>query len=351
MTDISTNLLKYRKRTVSMLIPCFNEGKSVRKCIDSCLDQTRAFDQIVVVDDGSTDDSLEILRSYGDRITLVALERNTGNKSLAQEQGMKHVTGEIVVMTDGDTVLDREFVEHIVRPFDDERVGAAGGYVRSLRHNWLTACRELDYIIGQNIYKRAQSAIGYLYVIPGCAAAFRRSDFDTLSFDHDTVTEDLDFTYQLHRKGRRIAFVPEARVYTQDPPNISSYVRQMKRWYGGGWQNLCKHFPIVFEKPSAALELSLMYVEGLAYAAFFFFFLFVNPVLFLQTFYIGALAFLLPFGIYGAWSRRRPELLLHTLTYPVLLFFNSFLFVSGFLLEVVLRRRTLVWLKADRVSI
>lgn len=351
MAKSSTNLLKHRQARVSMLIPCFNEGESVRKCIDSCLVQTTPIEEIVVVDDGSTDDSREILKSYGDRIKLVALEKNTGNKSLAQEQGMKHVTGDIVIMTDADTLLHPEFVSHIVKPFSDPAVGAAGGYVQSLRHNWLTACRELDYIIGQNVYKTAQSYMNFIFVIPGCAAAFRRKDVDKLSLDHDTVTEDLDFTYQLHRNGRRIAFVKQAIVYTQDPPNISSYIRQMQRWYGGGWQNFLKHFGIIAQKPAATLELSLMYIEGLIFALFAFFFLIVNPVLFLQVFYLGSVSFAAVFGIYGAVRRRRSDFISAIFIYPAFTLINSFIFIREFVREIVLRKRTLVWLKADRIRL
>lgn len=207
---------KKKKIKVSMLIPCYNEGESVKKCIDSCLSQSYRIDEIVVVNDGSKDNSREILRSFGKKIKLVNLRKNTGNKSLAQEKGIAKVTGDIVIMTDADTKLDKNFVKNIIEPFGDEDVGAAGGYVVSLKHNWLTACRELDYTIGQLVYKTAQANIGFMFVIPGCAAAFRMDDLKKLSMDHDTVTEDLDFTYQLHKRGRKIAFVKKAKVYTQD---------------------------------------------------------------------------------------------------------------------------------------
>jgi cellulose synthase/poly-beta-1,6-N-acetylglucosamine synthase-like glycosyltransferase len=104
-------------------------------------------------------------------------------------------------MTDADTLMDSNFVALIAKEFENdtqELIAAIGGYVVSLKHNWMTACREIDYIIGQNIFKKAQSIIDYVYVMPGCATAIRTPILKELIFNHDTVTEDLDFTFQLH---------------------------------------------------------------------------------------------------------------------------------------------------------
>ena len=225
--------------TTTILIPAHNEEKDIKRTIKSCLYQTKKADQIIVVNDGSTDRTRELLESFGNQITLINLEKSTGNKSFAQLEGMKYVWGDILISTDADTVLHPRFVQKILPHFKDEEVAAVAGYVRSIKNNWITASREIDYVIGQAVYKSAQAFLGYLLVIPGCAAAFRTKTFiENVNFTHDTVTEDLDFTFQLHRKNFKIEFEKEAVVYTQDSPNISSYVRQMKRWYGGGWQNL-----------------------------------------------------------------------------------------------------------------
>ncbi len=223
---------------ISLLIPSYNEDKSLEACLRSALAQTRTLDEIIVVNDGSTDRTEAILTSYAQRYPIlkpINLKKNTGNKSKAQMKGFPHITGDIVIMTDGDTILDSEFTARIESDFEKDTTGklaAVAGYVSSIRYNWITACREIDYIVGQNVFKKAQSIIGYIYVMPGCATAIKTSVLRSLSVYHDTITEDLDFTFQLHLKELQITYDMDAIVYTHDPPNLSSYIRQMKRWYG-----------------------------------------------------------------------------------------------------------------------
>src|ERR1700722_4510367 len=232
---------------ITILIPCYNEEKSVRKSAESWVNQTRPADEIIVVDDCSKDRTTEILHDFIrenniKNLTVVRTPKNTGNKSHAQEYGMNFVTGDILITTDGDTLLDSHFVENMEKDFEDPEVAAVGGYVRSLKYNWLTACRALDYAVGQNIDKLAQDYINYLFVIPGAAGAFRTDIFkNKLKFDHDVLAEDLDLTYKLHRLGYKIKYDRDAICMTQDPSTFGGYVNQMRRWFGGGWQCFIKH--------------------------------------------------------------------------------------------------------------
>ncbi len=133
--------MERQKKTVSIMIPCYNEEKTIERCILSCLTQTVKLDQILVVNDSSTDRTPEILKQYKGKIHAIKTPKNTGNKSSAQEYGLQFIASDIVVTTDGDTILDKDFVKEIVKDFDDPKVAAAGGYVRSMKYNWLTRCR------------------------------------------------------------------------------------------------------------------------------------------------------------------------------------------------------------------
>jgi cellulose synthase/poly-beta-1,6-N-acetylglucosamine synthase-like glycosyltransferase len=72
----------------------------------------------------------------------------------------------------------------------------------------------------------------------------------------------------------------DAKVYTQDPPNLSSYIRQMKRWYGGGWQNIRKYWPIIFHNPSAAFVLGTIFIDGIFFSLITIMTPIFSPVLF-----------------------------------------------------------------------
>lgn len=336
---------------ISILIPCHNEEKSIRRCVESCLFQTRPADQILVVNDGSTDNSGEILKEFGDRIQVLTIPVATGNKSYAQERGLREVIGDVFIATDGDTILSNNFVEEIEKKLTERPDAAAVcGYVKSLKFNWLTACRELEYVIGQNLHKLAQSYIHSIFVIPGCAGAFKTDLFKgEITFDHDTLTEDLDFTYKLHERYYEIVYAQKAVSYTQDPATLSSYINQMRRWYCGGWQNLRKHYSIV-RKPNNALQLSLTYIEGLIFSVA----LFLFPVIdlrFFAFFMPPYLVFILSLGAYAAIVRRRWDLLYYAPTYIVLIFLNAYIFLEQFWKEIILRRSNLVWFHPERREI
>jgi cellulose synthase/poly-beta-1,6-N-acetylglucosamine synthase-like glycosyltransferase len=335
---------------ISLLIPCHNEGKTLERSIESWLSQTRPADEIIVVDDASTDSTPYILDKYKDRLIVVRTPHCTGNKSGAQEYGLVFVTGEVFATTDADTLLDSRFLERIDEDFQDPSVAAVGGYVKSLKHNWITACRALDYSIGQNIDKLAQSYVGFMLVIPGAAGAFRTSIFrEKIGFDHDTLTEDLDFTYKLHKLGHKILYDRAAICYTQDPPNFSSYVNQMRRWFGGGWQNFIKHFGIP-KKPGMALQLSMIYVEGLLFSILALALPFINI---LMTVVSLGLAFVIVFvlAIMAAWEEDRPDFLLVVPAYLFLRYVHAYLYLEQFFKEVLLRRKNLVWFQPERVQL
>ncbi len=333
------------------MIPCYNEEATIRRCVDSCLDQSHPPGQIIFVNDSSTDRTLEYLESYGDKITVVTTPKNIGNKSSAQEYGLQFVTSEVVITTDGDTILDREFVAEIANSFRDQRVAAVSGYVRSLKYNWLTRCRSLEYVIGQDIHKLAQSKLGFMFVISGAAGAFRVETFRRfLHFDHDTITEDLDFTYKLHQRRLKIAYNRQAIVYTQDPADLKSYINQMRRWLGGGWQNLRKHHVQII-RPRQALELSFIYIEGLLTSAALLLIPFINLrlALIINIFFLFLLIFLC--SIYAAFKERRPDLLWAPIGCMFLIYVNAYIFWEQFIKEIILGRKNLTWFKPERIKI
>lgn len=335
---------------ISILIPCYNEELTIEKCLFSCMDQTRPADEIIVVDDCSTDNTPEILKKFAGKIKTVRTLQNSGNKSHAQEHGLKFVAGDVYITTDGDTILDKNFVKNIENEMADESVAAVAGYVKSLKNNWVTASRALDYAISQNIDKLAQAYIGFIFVIPGAAGAFRTKIFkEKILFTHDTLTEDLDFTYRFNKMGLKIKYSRKSICWTQDPHTLSAYTNQMRRWFGGGWQNIKKHISIP-STPGMALELPLIYLEGLVYSLA----LFALPLISLYiTFYVFSIYFSMVFFLaaFGSYKEKRPDLLLAMPGYILLRFVNAYVFLEQFVKEIVLGKKNLKWFKPKRTTI
>ncbi len=333
--------------TASILIPCHNEELTIKRSIQSCLNQSHKPSEIVVVNDGSTDHSLKILSYFKNKIKIVNIPVATGNKSYAQEAGLKHITSDILITTDADTILDRDFVKNILKEFQNKKVIASAGYVKSIKQNWLTACRQIDYLISQEINKSAQALINAIFVIPGCAAAYRTKHFKKyIFFGHDTLTEDLDFTYKYHRNKLKITFCKSAIAYTCDPTTIPDYIGQLRRWNSGNWQNLLKHYQVI-ENPGNALEMALIYLEGLTFPLVLTLALILNLKLFL-LFSLTYLTVIFIFAIYGARRDNRWDLVLNVPVYYFVSFINYAVFIEQFILEVILTRRNLVWFQPKR---
>jgi cellulose synthase/poly-beta-1,6-N-acetylglucosamine synthase-like glycosyltransferase len=257
----------------------------------------------------------------------------------------------VFIATDGDTILDKHFVEEIEGTLAERPDAVAVcGYVKSFKYNWITACREMEYVIGQNIHKVAQSYLHSIFVIPGCAGAFRTSMFrGIVDFDHDTLTEDLDFTYKLHENYLPIVYNQRAISYTQDPATLGAYINQMRRWYGGGWQNLRKHFSIT-KKPNNSLQLSLNYIEGFLFSLALFAMPFIN-IRFFEYFFVPYIVTIMLFGTYAAIVRRRFDLFYYAPTYTIIVFVNAYIFIEQFWLEIIIQKTNLVWFQPERRSI
>ena len=335
---------------ISILIPGHNEEKSIARCLDSCLNQSRPLDEIVVVNDGSTDRTGEILATYGDKIKVVNKEAMPGsNKSYAQEYGLPHVTGDVMITTDADTILDRDFVKYIEESFvRNPDAKAVSGYVRSMRHNWLTLCRAFEYSLGQNLHKLSQHHFDFLFVIPGAAGAFDTQTFkDYLTFEHDVITEDLDFTYRLHQGDFKIVYDRRAVVYTEDPATFHSYINQVRRWFSGGWQCLAKHWRLALTQPKIAFGLSLIYTEAVLFSVL----LFILPLLSIKTFLTLMLWYLVLTHILAAvaaWKERRLALLLSPVPYLLLTYVHIYVLFEQFIKELVLKKKTLSWFHPER---
>jgi len=345
------------KLKISLLVACYNEERSLKKSIRSCLAQSRKFDEMVFVDDSSTDKTPDILKKfagykkYAKLIRVARTPSNTGNKSSAQEYGLRYITGDIFVVTDADTLLDKFFVEEIEKSFiKDPNAAAVAGYVRSLPYNWLTLCRAFEYTIGQKVHKLAEFYMRYIFVIPGAASAFRSSIFrENISFDHDTITEDLDFTYKLHEKKFEIVYNPRAVIRTQDPTDLKNYINQMRRWFGGGWQNLLKHWKSIPESPMRSFEISLIYGEGIIFSVLFLIIPFIN--LWVESWFLmGYFVITMSFASWAAWTEKRPAIILVPFVYIILLYINAYIYIEQFYKEIILRQKNLKWFKPERFA-
>jgi cellulose synthase/poly-beta-1,6-N-acetylglucosamine synthase-like glycosyltransferase/spore germination protein YaaH/peptidoglycan/xylan/chitin deacetylase (PgdA/CDA1 family) len=229
---------------VSVLIPAYNEEAAIVQTVGAALASNYPKLEILVVDDGSTDRTAELVRAnFGrDRRVRLLLQTNHGKPS-ALNHALSEAIGEVVVSIDGDTVVDPEAISRLVRHFVDPRVGAVAGNVKVMNRNrWITRWQALEYITSQNLEKRAFDLLNCIPVVPGAVGAWRTELLRSHNgFSGDTVAEDTDLTLTIRREGWKILYDEDAIGRTEVPETVDALVRQRFRWTFGTLQAVWKH--------------------------------------------------------------------------------------------------------------
>jgi len=263
----AVNLLQDRRRTipvpveeplVTVLIPAHNEALVIVSSIERVLASLYRHMEIVVIDDGSTDTTSELVRQHFAQNTLVTLITiPNGGKANALNRGFLASTGSIVVALDADTQFEPATIGRLARWFADETVGAVAGNAKvGNRVNLVTRWQALEYVTAQNLERRALAALGAITVVPGAVGAWRRSALvEQGGYPADTLAEDQDLTIAISKSGYRVIFDDTAVAWTEAPETFGSLAKQRFRWAFGTLQCLWKHKSVMLNPQYGALGL------------------------------------------------------------------------------------------------
>ena len=238
--NLQPDLTKYPK--VSLIIPAYNEEKVIKKTLESMVETKYPRKEIIFVDDGSTDKTLEVAKEFKDRILV--LHKENGGKASALNYGLVYAKGEIIVVVDADTIIGRNSLKEIVKGFAvDSHVAAVAGNIKVRnRVNWITKCQALEYLTGIQVIRRAFDRFGSITVVPGALGAFRKSCISgTGAYGKETIVEDFDQTIKLLKAGLITQGSVKAVAYTEAPQSVGDFIKQRRRWYRGNIQVLKRH--------------------------------------------------------------------------------------------------------------
>ena len=241
---------------VTVLIAAYNEEKVIGKTIHSIMKSRYPHFELIIVDDGSKDQTANIVEAECNKYSNIRLLRKeNGGKSSALNLGFQNASAEIIVTLDADTVITEDTISKIIRHFEDPIVGAVSGNVKiGNRKNLLTWWQHIEYVTGYNLEKRAFDQLDSITVVPGAIGAWRKSAMLEVGlFEEDTLAEDTDATMKLLRKGYRIRSEVEALAYTEAPEDLKSFIKQRYRWTFGILQCLWKHREALFDKKKKKL--------------------------------------------------------------------------------------------------
>jgi len=240
---------------VTIIVPAYNEETGIARTIDSILEADYPYKEVIVVDDGSIDQTYHIASSYKNKFkngsSYAVIHKLNGGKASAINHALRFSKNEIVIIIDADSIINKIAIKSIVKHFYDENVIAVGGYIRVYNFsNILTNCTALEVLNAWNLIGRAFSFLGTVMIVPGALGAFRKKVIVERGFyEKDTLTEDFDLTIKILKTKGKIAFEGSSLSYTDIPNNIKDLYRQRRRWYIGNFQTIIKHFNI-FTNPS-----------------------------------------------------------------------------------------------------
>ncbi|MET0340389.1 MAG: glycosyltransferase, partial [Polyangiales bacterium] len=255
---------------VTVLVPAYNEEKVIARTIASVLGSGYQRVEVMVVDDGSTDDTAGVVRAIAEAEPRVKLlQKPNGGKAHAANYGLASASGEVVIAVDADTLVTEGSIERLVSHFSDPSVTAVCGNVEvgNVR-SWLTRFQAIEYVTSQNFDRRAFALLNTISVVPGALGAWRRDKVRAVGgYSSDTLTEDADLTLTVLRAGGRIVYEPRAIGRTEAPETVSGLLKQRFRWTYGTYQCLYKHRRQFFRGTLGWIGLPNMVVFQVLFAA------------------------------------------------------------------------------------
>jgi cellulose synthase/poly-beta-1,6-N-acetylglucosamine synthase-like glycosyltransferase/spore germination protein YaaH/peptidoglycan/xylan/chitin deacetylase (PgdA/CDA1 family) len=234
---------------VTVLIPAHNEESVIVQTVQSVLHSDLNEIHVIVVDDGSSDRTLELLQgNFGKNDRVQIIHQVNQGKAAALNNALSYAKTEFVVTIDADTEIEADAIRKLLRHFSDPKVGAVAGNVKvGNRSRWLTRWQALEYITSQNMEKRAFDLLNCITVVPGALGAWRKEAIDAVGgITADTVAEDADLTIAIRRLGWRVTYDEEAIAWTEAPETPGQLIRQRFRWTFGTLQSFWKHSDTLF---------------------------------------------------------------------------------------------------------
>jgi cellulose synthase/poly-beta-1,6-N-acetylglucosamine synthase-like glycosyltransferase len=226
--------------SVTILVPIFNEEKTVEKTLNSLLDINYPKDKlkIMVVDDGSKDNTWNIVQRFKNEAQITLHKKANGGKYTALNYGIEHCHTDLIGCLDADSMVSADALNHIVPYFDNPEIMAVTPSMKIQNPNTLLGMiQNAEYNLGIFL-RKLMGIIDAQYVTPGPFSIFRRSVFDTVgNYRHAHNTEDLEMALRLQNHHMKITCAHKAVVYTVGPRTVYALYKQRVRWTGGFIQN------------------------------------------------------------------------------------------------------------------
>ncbi len=244
------------KPYVSIIVPAYNEEEGVLPALESLcrMDYPRDRYEVLVINDGSSDRTADIIRGFISRnkdvrFNFIDRVENRG-KAYSLNEGVSLSKGELVGTMDADSMVKPDILSKTVGLFEDPKTAAVT--VRVHVHeprNLLEKIVDVEYVVGLSLTNKILSFMNAMHVTPGPFSIYRKSALDEVGgFDEDNIVEDMEIAFRLHKAGYGIENTLETGVYTIVPQSLGELYKQRKRWYSGSIQTWMQHRDVILNR-------------------------------------------------------------------------------------------------------
>jgi biofilm PGA synthesis N-glycosyltransferase PgaC len=279
---------------ITVLIPAYNEESCIEKTVRSVISAIYPKKEIVVIDDGSTDSTADIIRGLQHRYhrsNLKLITQPNSGKGSALNNGIRQTSGELVMVLDADSSIDKDALINAIKYFDDKRVKAVAASVR-LDNNgtWLGLLQRVEYLLAYRM-KRSLTALNIEYIIGGVGSIYRRSTLKQVKgYRTNTITEDIDLSMKVVARGNkayRVEFAYDVRTSTQPVLSVRELTKQRYRWKRGRAQAFMRYRHLFLARHKKYGKLLCWF--QLPYALFGEMYLIVEPIFIATIIFVGIL--------------------------------------------------------------
>lgn len=235
--------------SVCIIVPVWNEERTLRGTIESLLALNYPKDklEILVVDDGSTDNTLSIAQEFEHEPQIKIFSKENGGKHTAVNFGINQTTAELVGCLDADSFVDKNALQEIIQVFQNpDMMAVTPCMIVKSPKTFIQRAQKIEYTVGA-LLKRIFGDLSAIQVTPGPFSIFRRKVFEDLGLYKKAYnTEDFEIALRMHKHGYKIGNAPRAFVYTTTPATPYRLFRQRLRWVQGNLLNLIDYRELFF---------------------------------------------------------------------------------------------------------
>ncbi len=261
--------------SVSIIVPVWNEETTVLKTIFSLLKLNYPKEKlsILIVDDGSTDNTWNVIQRFFRHKQVKLLRKENGGKYTALNYALEFVKTELVGCLDADSFVHPEALKRIVTQFEDNKIMAVTPSVKIFEPKGLLGLiQKAEYMFGIFL-RKVFYYLNAIYITPGPFSIFRKSVFEKIGgYKHAHNTEDMEIAMRMQKNSMKISNVSDAFVYTIAPATLRPLIRQRLRWVYGFIKNAIDYRDMFFKPQYGNLGMMVLPAAGFSVLSTMYFF-------------------------------------------------------------------------------